>query len=166
MGNFNNEPNIRKIESQEFNNEPDKSLEISEKNRELSKDFTSVHERTTFKCDYCQSNLKTKKIFKKHISSIHEAKRQEFKCFVCSLSFLQKGTLKTHVESDHEGKRYKCDFCTSKFKQKGNLNDHITSAHEGKTINAIKCGHSVRSAHLPRADVCQLSQLTNNFWDL
>ena len=58
--------------------------------------------------------------------------RIKIKCNICDVGFEGKGTLKKHVSTVHEGrKQFKCDICNIMFELKENLNRHVAAVHEG-----------------------------------
>ena len=98
----------------------------------LKRHISTVHERKKdFKCDICDKGFTEKKSLKQHISTQHEGKRP-FKCELCKKSFTVKRTLMEHVSVIHEGKRpFKCHKCSKAFVSKQKMKFHIDKAHGG-----------------------------------
>ena len=86
--------------------------------------------------------LKTQKIMKKHLSTVHENKGKTFTCNICANTFQTKNILTSHMKTIHEGhKDYKCKSCGKLFSQAGDLKRHIHTIHEGhKDYKCKSCG--------------------------
>jgi hypothetical protein len=63
-------------------------------------------EEGSFKCDKCESVLKSKKSLMAHVKYKHEGVR--FPCSECPEAFTSNHSLKVHKESIHEGVKYSC----------------------------------------------------------
>ena len=105
----------------------------------------NVHEQITekrnqnkFECSVCGMFLRTQKILRGHIKSIHEGIKP-YQCSLCDSKYPAKSKLNEHMISVHESKRsYECAFCESKFKIQKNLNRHIRQVHKIENLKNSK----------------------------
>ena len=99
----------------------------------LNMHVSSVHEgRKAFKYDFCVTSFTTKMYLGIHIAS---EEKKPFKCAICDFGSSTATNLERHVSSVHEGKKQSkyefCDKCFC-FTTKGSLDYHIASVHEEK----------------------------------
>ena len=89
--------------------------------------------KKSFSCEICKKLFSSKQSLKKHISSVHEAKKSlECKLVRCDLGdrdFSSKRNLHQHVKLTHD---IKCKICESGFGTRRDLIRHVASVHEGK----------------------------------
>ena len=79
-------------------------------------------------------NICSKKLFEKHVSFVHDGKRQ-FRCEVCDYKSSQKCDINKHIASVHEANRpLKYDICDYSCSQNSKSNENVESVHEGKKI--------------------------------
>ena len=72
----------------------------------------------------------------KNVSSVHERKKP-FKCSLCDSSFSSKQHMNRHITSVHEGKKqltFKCSECDSSFSKKGEMKKCFLSSWEEETL--------------------------------
>lgn len=95
-------------------------------NRKHSSSSNSVK---TYQCKICGTSFAIKSNLKRHISTVHEDRRQ-YMCRICGMSFGLKQNLDTHIQAKHEKKRpYHCDLCGSRFGYKHVLQNHSRNIH-------------------------------------
>ena len=81
-------------------------------------------------CNICTKTLKTQKILKIHIKTLHGS-RKDYNCESCGKSFSQAHNLKRHNKVIHEGYTdYKCESCGKSFSQAPNLKKHILTCRK------------------------------------
>ena len=100
---------------------------------------TSDHK---LECKMCFSKFLQIQELKRHISTVHEEKR-DLKCNRCDAKFAQKFCLNRHIklvhESFHEANRpHKCKKCDAEFNKDSHLKDHIAAFHEEKRPHKCK----------------------------
>ena len=89
--------------------------------------------KKSFNCEICNKLFLSKQSLKKHISSVHEAKKplkcKFVRCDLCGRDFTSKRNLHQHVKLTHD---IKCKICESGFDTRRDLVRHIASVHEWK----------------------------------
>lgn len=144
-----------------------------------------------FKCQICNSNLRSILGLASHITKNHSelhAKRKRsqsstgrhrkewycstgFKCDKCPKSFTRKTRLEEHIKADHEGHRFECRECSKTFKRIDGLSRHIRAEHHGRKYICPVCnGEFVQTNELwPHirtehpGDVSRLKKLGKSF---
>ena len=86
-------------------------------------------------CEMCSKSFSTKQSLKRHVSSVHEGKKQHctksINCEICSKSLSSSRSLKNHISFVHDGKKtIECNICSSKFSHKVKFKIHMASVHE------------------------------------
>ena len=70
------------------------------------------------KCEICDYSFSSKQIWKRHMESIHEGKKQH-RCSICEYASSNSGNLKKHINAIHErNKPHKCSLCDFSFLKK------------------------------------------------
>ena len=81
--------------------------------------MNSKDEYRSFVCIHCKKTFKRKYHLNRHLSSVHEDKK-EFECQFCSFRTSRKDYLKRHVNEVHYNLRLcVCKFCGQRFNQSG-----------------------------------------------
>lgn len=88
-----------------------------------------------FKCEDCDTTVKTKKKLLKHIKTTHTAgKPKPYQCSICQKSFKTKSYVETHEKNHGEGavigkeeKPFPCDMCGKSFKTEWYMKTHQKS---------------------------------------
>jgi len=91
-------------------------------------------ETSSYKCEICNKELKTKGAIVQHIKVVHENQRS-FQCDKCDKKFPSPSGLKRHTEAVHQGLRiWQCEICSNKFSQRVQLERHKRAIHvKGKS---------------------------------
>lgn len=100
-------------------------------------------EEGSFKCDKCESVLKSKKSLIAHVKYKHEGVK--FQCSECSETFTSNHSLKVHKESIHEGVKYSCSECDNVYTTTGHLRVHKLSKHSGIVFDCDQCSYQTSS---------------------
>jgi len=100
-------------------------------------------EEGSFKCDKCESVLKSKKSLMAHVKYKHEGVR--FPCSECSETFTSNHSLKVHKKSIHEGVKYSCSECDNVYSTTGHLRVHKLSKHSGIVLDCDQCSYQTSS---------------------
>eukprot|EP00188_Purpureofilum_apyrenoidigerum_P001117 Plantae.Rhodophyta-Purpureofilum_apyrenoidigerum.ctg15771.p1 GENE.Plantae.Rhodophyta-Purpureofilum_apyrenoidigerum.ctg15771~~Plantae.Rhodophyta-Purpureofilum_apyrenoidigerum.ctg15771.p1 ORF type:complete len:400 (+),score=52.71 Plantae.Rhodophyta-Purpureofilum_apyrenoidigerum.ctg15771:485-1684(+) len=92
---------------------------------------------TQYGCDCCTSVFKTSYDLKRHITSVHDKKRQHL-CRICKRGFSQSGHRNEHERLVHSGLGHPCNICGNRFGVHSKLQRHIRSVHEN--VRTHQCG--------------------------
>ena len=120
----------------------DQSLASFRFKESLKKHIASVHEAKKKNCSKCKASFLLRTSLEKHMASVHEKKKN--KCSKCKASFRFKMSLEKHMASVHEEKKNKCSKCKASFRFKKSLEKHMASVHEEKKNKCSKCEASFR----------------------
>ncbi|XP_055621864.1 gastrula zinc finger protein XlCGF7.1-like [Toxorhynchites rutilus septentrionalis] len=96
------------------------------------------HERRRFKCDLCDSFLKTRSSYNSHMQRHTNGKR--FECDTCRKIFAAARDLKNHQKiHDQQAERFRCELCGKDFGRIYSLLDH-KKLHSGEEVfSCPKC---------------------------
>lgn len=82
-----------------------------------------VDTTTSYTCDYCQKEYKTRRLISQHIYHVHSGQKA-YKCNFCSKIFRHKVQRVDH-ENIHTGRRpYQCQFCPKSFLNRRSIRRH------------------------------------------
>ena len=93
------------------------------------------------KCNYCDKELCTSKLLRKHINSEHH-QHQDFSCEKCGQNFTLKSNLDRHIESINE---VSCEECGKFVCNANSLNSHMKEVHY---TECDQCGQGFRKKYL------------------
>ena len=102
-------------------------------------------QETSYVCEYCDDEFRTKSALKTHTSRNHarynnERLTERICCPLCNNSFSAESYLQKHLTSYH----FKCDDCSYYANHTNDLRRHKVTMH-GPEINCDKCSHITRS---------------------
>ena len=96
-------------------------------------------------CDICDSAFTTNQGLNRHISTIHEGKKEQkrttiWPCPMCEKSFTHSGTVNAHIDSVHDGiKLFECQACDLEFYTEQAKDTHVKREHETKVHDKYNC---------------------------
>lgn len=104
------------------------------------KHVSDVHDgRREYKCNACDSVLCSVAGLRRHVNRVHLMERR-FPCHLCDKAFFAKAQLDNHIIC-HTGERnFKCDFCNKKFSRKKTLREHIRIHLNDRRFKCQICG--------------------------
>eukprot|EP01084_Bolivina_argentea_P127806 225998_1 len=113
------------------------------KNRYQSRKYEPV-----VTCKQCNKVMKSAKILKRHIQSVHN-KVPKIECNICHEKFHWKKEYNKHFYSVHtEVRPYKCDICSFSYRRKKSLTDHKRTHTGERPYKCCKCNKGfIRSSN-------------------
>lgn len=86
---------------------------------------------TTYTCDYCQKDYKTRRLISQHMYHVHSGQKA-YKCSFCSKIFRHKVQRVDH-ENVHTGQRpYQCQYCPKSFLNRRSVRRHNCVRQNGE----------------------------------
>jgi len=103
---------------------------------DFKKHLIEIHQLEIYCCHLCHKFFKAEENMKRHISNIHEGKK-DFQCTQCVKAFPGKIDLKMHMLRIHKVQEdQSCDICDQKFGKIEDLRNHLTNDHN---LTIFKC---------------------------
>ena len=74
------------------------------------------------KCEICEKEYHSKKLLRKHFTTVHNQSVNAHICNICTKSYKSQAILTLHMKTIHEKqKQFKCQSCTKSFSQTAHL---------------------------------------------